>query len=134
MLKPTVSIGECSIHVLVRGVLLMTIPHRRWESRFDEGGEVRWSGESRGEATTVSLARYLQERIEGCEDRRDLCNRLGEIQKELGSPVWGKSFREEEIQKKKTKEGKAVPVERTFRREVRGDEEAPEAFEWSRAA
>ena len=43
----------------------MTIPHRMWESRFDEGGEVVWSGESRGDTTTVSLVRYLQEKIRG---------------------------------------------------------------------
>jgi hypothetical protein len=142
MIKPNVLVGECSIHVLVRGVLLMTIPHRMWESRFDEGGEVRWSGESRGEATTVSLVRYLQEKIHGCEDRRDLFTRLQEILKELRSPVWGKSFREEEIERTKKKEGErkkgqkseTATLERTFRREVRGDQEAAEEFEWSRAA
>jgi len=112
----------------------MTIPHRMWESRFDEGGEVRWSGESRGEATTVSLVRLLEEKIEGCEDRRDLFTRLQEILKELRSPVWGKSFREEEIERTKKKEGKAATVKRGHRQETQGGEETPEEFEWSRAA
>ena len=112
----------------------MTIPHRMWESRFDEGGEVRWSGESRGEATTVSLVRYLQEKIHGCEDRRDLFTRLQEILKELRSPVWGKSFREEEIERTKKKQGKAATVATSLGRETKGIEETREEFEWSRAA
>ena len=110
----------------------MTIPHRMWESRFDEGGEVRWSGESRGDATTVSLVRYLQEKIEGCEDRRDLFNRLEEVLKELRSPVWGKRFREEEIEKKKKRGGKGRRGARRQEPRHRGDRRR--RFEWSRAA
>jgi len=131
MLKPTVSVGECSIHVEDRGTLLMTIPHRMWESNLNEVGEVRWSGESRGESTTLSLVRYLQEKIQGCDDRSDLVTRLGEILKELRSPVWGKTFKEEEIEKRKRREGMSATVATSLGRETKGIEETREEFEWS---
>jgi hypothetical protein len=131
MLKPTVSVGECSIHVEDRGTLLMTIPHRMWESRVNEVGEVRWSGESRGESTVALLVRYVEEQIHGCEDRSDLVHRLGEVLQELRSPVWGKSSREKRIEKKTRREAKEREDEA---RRAHDTEETPGEFEWSRAA
>jgi len=120
MLKPKVVVGECSLHVVVRGVMLMTIPHRMWESRVDERGEVVWSGEWRGDHTTVLLARYVEGKVQGCKDQEELFDRLEGILQELRFPKWSKSFREEELQKKK----------RNQEREVRDrDREAPEGEE-----
>ena len=123
MINPRVLVGECSIHVEVRGALLMTIPHRMWEFGLNEVGEVWWSGERRGDQTTVLLARYVEEKIQGCENQGELFDRLEEILQELKSPKWGKSIREEGIEKKgmsEEREGsdreretpeEAVPVE-----------------------
>ena len=119
MLKPTVSVGECSIHIEVRGTLLMTIPHRMWESGVNEKGEVVWSGESRGESTTLSLVRYLQEKTQGCENQGELFDRLEEVLQELRSPTWSKSLREEEIEKKrKSEEREGRDREREAREEA----------------
>jgi predicted lipid-binding transport protein (Tim44 family) len=145
MIRPKVLVGECSIHIEDRGILLMTIPHRMWESRVNEFGEIRWSGESRGDTTTLSLVSYLQENIRGCGDRNDLSTRLGEVLEELRSPVWMKTFREEQIEKRKKRQerdveerasdpGKTATVERRNGQEAEGLEAALEQVEWSRAA
>ena len=104
MINPRVLVGECSIHVEVRGVLLMTIPHRMWECGVNEVGEVRWSGERRGDQTTVLLARYVEEKIQGCENQGELFDRLEEVLQELRSPTWSKSIREEAIEKTRKSE------------------------------
>jgi predicted lipid-binding transport protein (Tim44 family) len=116
-----------------------------WESRVNEFGEIRWSGESRGDTTTLSLVSYLQENIRGCGDRNDLSTRLGEVLEELRSPVWMKTFREEQIEKRKKRQerdveerasdpGKTATVERRNGQEAEGLEAALEQVEWSRAA
>ena len=109
MLKATVSVGECSIHVMVRGNLMMSIPHRLWESRVDEEGSVLWCGEARGSKALQSLVGYLEEKIRGCENFSELFHTVDEIQKELSSPLWGMSQVEEKRQadlEKKEKEEK----------------------------
>ena len=126
MLNPKVMVGECSIQVMLRGELLMTIPHRLWESGVSEEGEVMWSGELRGDHTTAVLVRYLEGRIRGSEDQGDLFNRLDEFMGELKCPMWRKTLREEGIEKKKEKEDR----ERT----KRGVENPTEVVEWRRAA
>jgi len=106
MLNPKVMVGECSIHVMLRGELVMSIPHRLWESGVGEEGEVVWSGELRGDHTTLLLVRYLEGRIKGSEDQRDLFNRLDEVMGELKFSQWRKTMREEGIEKKKREEEK----------------------------
>lgn len=106
MLNPKVVVGECSIQVVLRGDLLMTIPHRLWESGVDERGEVVWSGELRGDHTTMLLVRYLEGRIQGSEDQRDLFNRLDEVMGELKFSQWRKSMRVEGIEKEEKKKEK----------------------------
>lgn len=106
MLNPKVVVGECSIQVVLRGDLLMTIPHRLWESGVSEEGEVVWSGELRGDNTTLMLARYLEGRIKGSEDQRDLFNRLDEVMGELKFSQWRKSMRVEGIEKEEKKKEK----------------------------
>jgi CO dehydrogenase/acetyl-CoA synthase beta subunit len=132
MLNPKVMVGECSIQVMLRGELLMTIPHRLWESGVSEEGEVVWSGELRGDHTTAVLVRYLEGRIRGSEDQRDLFNRLDEFMGELKCPMWRKTLREEGIEKKKEKEDR----ERTKRGVENPVEvvEVVEVVEWRRAA
>lgn len=128
MINPKVLVGECSLHVMVRGSLLMTIPHRMWESRVDERGEVVWSGEWRGDQTTVLLARYVEGKIQGC-DQGELFDRLREVLEELRSPQWSKCFREEETEKKRKKE------EREGRdRDREASEEAAPVEAWRLAA
>jgi hypothetical protein len=123
----------------------MTIPHRMWESRVNEAGEVLWSGESRGDTTTLSLVSYLQETIRGCGNRNDLFTRLGEVLEELRSPVRGKTFREAQIEKRKKRKerdvearasdpGKTATVKSRNGQEAQGLEAALEQVEWSRAA
>jgi CO dehydrogenase/acetyl-CoA synthase beta subunit len=132
MLNPKVMVGECSIQVMLRGELLMTIPHRLWESGVSEEGEVVWSGELRGDHTTMLLVRYLEGRIRGSEDQRDLFNRLDEFMWELKCPMWRKTLREEGIEEKKEKEDR----ERT-KRGVENPVEVVEVVEvvaWRRAA
>jgi hypothetical protein len=104
MLNPKVMVGECSIQVMLRGELVMTIPHRLWESGVDERGELVWSGERRGDHTTTLLARYVEGEIQGCEDQGELFDRLEKILQELRSPKWSKTFLEEEIAKKTKRE------------------------------
>ena len=129
MIHPKVLVGECSLHVMVRGSLLMTIPHRMWESGVDERGEAVWSGERRGDQTTEWLARYLEGKIQGCEDQGELFDRLEKVLQELRSPQWSKSFREEEIEKKRKKE------EREGRdRDREASEEAAPVEAWRLAA
>lgn len=106
MLNPKVVVGECSIQVVLRGDLLMTIPHRLWESGVSEEGEVVWSGELRGDTTTQVLARYLEGRIQGSEDQRDLFNRLERVMGELKFSQWRKTMKVEGIEKKEKKEEK----------------------------
>ena len=113
MLNPRVFVGECSIQVVLRGDLLMTIPHRLWESGVSEEGEVVWSGELRGDATTQLLARYLEGRIQGSEDQRDLFNRLDEVMGELMFSQWRKTMKVEGIEKdEKKKEQERVKKEK----------------------
>ena len=126
MLNPKVMVGECSIQVMLRGELLMTIPHRLWESGVSEEGEVVWSGELRGDHTTGVLVRYLEGRIRGSEDQGDLFNRLDEFMGKLKLSQWRKTLRAEGIEKKKEKEDR----ERT----KRGVENPPEVVEWRLAA
>ena len=126
MLNPKVMVGECSIQVMLRGELLMTIPHRLWESGVSEEGEVVWSGELRGDHTTAVLVRYLERRIRGSEDQGDLFNRLDEFMGKLKLSQWRKTLRAEGIEKKKEKEDR----ERT----KRGVENPPEVVEWRLAA
>ena len=109
MLKATVSVGECSIHVMVRGNLMITIPHRLWESRVDEEGSVLWSGETRGSKALQSLVGFVQEKIQRCESFSELFHTVDEIQSDLRSPLWGMSQVEEKRQadlEKKEKEEK----------------------------
>ena len=145
MLNPKVLVGECSIHVMLRGELLITLPHRMWEWEMgiegEEKGEGVWSGESRGDQTTASLVMFLGEKIEGCRDRSELFDRLYEVLGELKSSKWNKTLREEAIEKKqkeeerkKGKKSETATVERGHRQETQGGEETPEEFEWSRAA
>jgi len=141
MLNPKVMVGECSIQVMLRGELLMTIPHRLWESGVSEEGEVVWSGELRGDHTTAVLVRYLERRIRGSEDQGDLFNRLDEFMGELKFSQWRKTMREEGIEKKKVKEEKE---EKKRKKKERVSREAPvnrassveggEIAEWRRAA
>jgi hypothetical protein len=126
MPNPKVMVGECSIQVMLRGAMLMTIPHRLWESGVSEKGEVVWSGESRGDHTTAVLVRYLEGRIRGCEDHSELFNRLEEFLKELRFPKWRRTLREEGIEKKKEMEVRE--------RRKEGVEDSAEVVEWRRAA
>jgi hypothetical protein len=144
MFNPKVVVGECSIQVMLKGELLMTIPHRIWEEeRGIEGEEKRegvWSGELRGDHTTVLLVRYLEQKTEGCGDRSELFDRLYEVLRELKSSQWRKTLREEGIEKKerqkerKGKVGPATTAEETLRLEAGGEEESPAGIEWSKAA
>jgi hypothetical protein len=124
MLNPKVMVGECSIQVMLRGELVMSIPHRLWESGVSEEGGVVWSGELRGDHTTLLLVRYLEGRIQGSEDQKDLFNRLDEVMGELKFSKWRKTMRLEGIEKEEKKKGRrkepagslaplerAVPVE-----------------------
>ena len=126
MLNPKVMVGECSIQVMLRGELMMTIPHRLWESGVSEEGEVVWSGELRGDHTTLMLVRYLEGKIQGCEEKGELFNRLDEVMGELKFSQWRKTMRVEGLEKKKEKEekerrrkleGREAPVERVARSE-----------------
>jgi hypothetical protein len=123
MLKATVSVGECSIHVMVRGNLMITIPHRLWESRVDEEGSVWWSGETRGFKALQSLVGHLEEKIRRCENFSELFHTVNEIQKELKSPVWGMSQREEkrqaDLEKKKKEEEERLEREAGARKGTR---------------
>ena len=141
MLNPKVMVGECSIQVMLRGELLMTIPHRLWESGVSEEGEVVWSGELRGDHTTAVLVRYLERRIRGSEDQGDLFNRLDEFMGELKFSQWRKTMREEGIEKKKVKEEKEEKKRKkkeAVRREApvkrASSIEGGEIADWRRAA
>jgi len=139
MLNPKVMVGECSIQVMLRGALLMTIPHRMWESGVSEEGEVVWSGESRGDHTTAVLVRYLEGRIRECEDHSELFNRLDEFMGELKCPVWRKTLREEGIEKKKKKQDRERGMKGVGNLdEPEAEQTEPvalaEAVEWRRAA
>lgn len=145
MLNPKVMVGECSIQVMLRGELVMSIPHRLWESGVGEEGEVVWSGELRGDHTTMLLVRYLEGRIRGSEDQGDLFNRLDEVMGELKFSQWRKTMREEGMEKKmKEEEKERKEKDRKGRRKApaRGlapvEQAAPvergEIFEWRRAA
>lgn len=129
MLNPKVMMGECSIQVMLRGELVMTIPHRMWESGVDERGEVMWGGEMRGDHTTILLVRYLEGKIRGSEDQKGLFNRLDEFMGELKFSQWRKTMREEGIEKKTKKE------EREGRnRDRAAPEEGAPVEEWRLAA
>ena len=151
MLNPKVMVGECSIHVMLRGELVMSIPHRLWESGVGEEGEVVWSGELRGDQTTQLLVRYLEGRITGSEDQRDLFNRLDGFMGELKSSQWRKTMKEEWIEKKKKEEEKErKEKEQKEKEKKKGRRKAParglappeqvgpveggEVFDWRRAA
>ena len=115
MLNPKVMVGECSIQVVLRGELMMTIPHRLWESGVNGEGEVVWSGESRGDHTTLMLVRYLEGRIQGCEEKGELFNRLDEVMGELEYSKWQKTMKVEWIEreeKRKEPAGRLAPLER----------------------
>jgi len=141
MLNPKVMVGECSIQVMLRGDLVMSIPHRMWESGLDEEGGMVWSGELRGDHTTAVLVRYLEGKLRGSEDQGDLFNRLDEFMGELKFSQWRKTMREEGIEKKKVKEEKE---EKKRKKKERVRREAPvnrassveggEIAEWRRAA
>ena len=120
MLNPKVVVGECSIQVVLRGDLLMTIPHRLWESGVSEEGEVVWSGELRGDTTTQLLARYLEGRIQGSEDQKDRFNRLDEVMGELKFSQWRKSMRVEGIEKEEKKKEKEKKGKKGRRKESAG--------------
>jgi hypothetical protein len=96
MLKPTVSVGECSIHIEERGILLMTLPHRMWESTLNESGQVGWSGRNRGESTVQSLVRFIEGKVRGCQSRAELFDSLDEILRELRNPVWNQVGKKKE--------------------------------------
>ena len=100
MLKPTVMTGECSIHVMVRGILLMTIPHKMWESGVNESGECGWSGRNRGEDTVQRLVKFIEGKINGCQTRAELFSVLNEVLLEMRNPVWNQVGK-----KKKKKDG-----------------------------
>ena len=122
MLNPKVMVGECSIQVMLRGELVMSIPHRLWESWVGEEGEVVWSGELRGDHTTLVLVRYLEGRIRGSEDQRDLFNRLDEVMGELRSSQWQKTMKQEWMEKEERK--KEQERERK-EKEMKGRRKAP---------
>mgnify|MGYP001206654417 CR=1 FL=1 len=125
MLNPKVVVGECSIQVVLRGDLLMTIPHRLWESGVSEEGEVVWSGELRGDTTTQVLARYLEGRIQGSEDQRDLFNRLERVMGELKFSQWRKTMKVEGIEKKEKKEEQERVKKEKEKKEKKGRRKAP---------
>ena len=147
MLNPKVMVGECSIQVVLRGELVMSIPHRIWESGVSEEGEVVWSGELRGDHTTWVLVTYLERRIRGSEDQRDLCNRLDEVMRELKSSQWRKTMKEEWMEKeekkkeqekerkeKKKKGRRKAPARSLAPPEQAAPVEGGEAVDWRRAA
>ena len=126
MSNPTVMVGECSIQVMLRGELVMTIPHRLWGPGMGEEGEVVWSGDLRGDHTTLILVRYLEGRIRGSEDQKDLFTRLYEVMGELKFSTWRKTMWEEGMEKAEKKKEK----EQGRRKEPAGrlallDREAP---------